>query len=229
MNRWLAALAVVTLGWAVTPGAVPVYDGVGTPDDPCRPLGTASSAQQVVQVGPASSSALSLRTAETGPQAIVDAGAGALRAASVRPSTVSVTPVPAGTAPAQGALDSVVYRIAATGGATVPPTAQGFLFLRASVMTQPDPVIVHRDLPTSAWTVLHTARPGRDVLSVPFRALGDYAVVRLPGSKPLSAGGLSGTRLLLLAGGVLVLLALAVFALRRPHGDDDRDLTRRPH
>lgn len=219
MRRWLAALAVVTLGWAASPGAVPVYDGVGVPDDPYRYLDRATGVTQVVEVGPTSSGALALRTAETGPQAIVDAGAGALRAAVAGTSTVTVTPVATGAAPPQGGLDGVVYRVAATGGAQVSPTAQGFLFLRAAVMTRPDPVIVHRDTPTGVWVALPTARPGRDVMSVPFRALGDYAVVRRPGSAPLSAGGLMGGRLLLLAGGILVLLALTIVVLRRPRGD----------
>ncbi len=222
MRRYLAALAVVTLGWALSPGAVPVYDGVGVPDDPYRYLDTtpaASAAQQAVQVGPDSSTALSVRTAETGPQFLVDAGAGALHAVRAGLATVTVTPVATGSAPTQGSLDGVVYRIEATDGATISATAQGFVFLRAAVMTKPNPVIVHRDTPTSPWIALPTARPGRDVLSVPFRALGDYAVVRRPGSAPLSAGGLSGTRLLLLAAGVLVLLAVTVFAVRRPRGD----------
>lgn len=68
----LAALAVVTLGWAASPCAVPVYDGVGVPDDPYRYLDRATGVTQVVEVGPTSSGALAQRTAKTGPQAIVD-------------------------------------------------------------------------------------------------------------------------------------------------------------
>ncbi len=222
MRRWLVALAVVTLGWAASPGAVPVYDGVGIPDDPYRYLDTtpaASEAQQALSVGHDSSAALSVRTGETGPQFLLDAGAGSLKAVRAGFTTVTVTPVATGVAPTQGTLDGVVYRVEATGGVTISATAQGFVFLRAAVMTKPAPVIAHRDTPTSPWTALPTSRPGRDVLSVPFRALGDYVVVRRPGSKPLSAGGLSTTRLLLLAVGVLILLAVTVFALRRPQVD----------
>lgn len=215
MRRWLAALAVVTVGWAASPGAVPVYDGVGVPDEPYRFLSKALGGTQVVQVGPSTSTALSLRTSEQGPQAIIDASEGALRAPTTRTATVSIEPVDPGAAPTQGTLDSVVYRVTTTAG-SVSPTVQGFLFLRAAVMTKPDPVIVHRNTPTSAWTALRTARPGRDVLSVPFQALGDYVVVRLPGSKPLTAGQVRGTQLLELAVGIAVLLALAVLVLRGP-------------
>ena len=162
MRRWLAALTVVTLGWAASPGAVPVYDGVGVPDDPYRYLNTtpaASAAQQAVQVGPDSSTALSVRTGETGPQFLLDAGAGALKAVMAGFTTVTVTPVATGVAPTQGTLDGVVYRVEATGGVTFSATAQGFVFLRAAVMTKPDPVIAHRDTPWSPWTALPTSRP----------------------------------------------------------------------
>jgi hypothetical protein len=235
VRRWLAALAVVTLGWAASPAAIPVYDGVGVPDDPYRTLTTtppAAAAQQVLQLGPGTSPALSVRTPETGPQALLDIGPGALKVgpptstststtvngtATVQAAvTVAVTPVPTGTAPTQGSLDSVVYRVTASGATTVSGTAQGFLFLRAAVMTKPDPVIVYRDTPTSPWTTMKTNRAGRDVLSVPFRTFGDYAIIRRPGSTQLSAGGLSGTRLVLIIGGVLILLAITTYTLRRP-------------
>ena len=61
MRRRLAALAVVTLGRAASPGAVPVYDGVGVPDDPYRYLDRATGVTQVVEVGPTSSRALAPR------------------------------------------------------------------------------------------------------------------------------------------------------------------------
>ncbi|MGZ6827494.1 MAG: hypothetical protein ACXVGH_11930, partial [Mycobacteriales bacterium] len=194
-------------------------DGVGTPDAPYRYVGTSpapSAAQQTVEVGPTSSAALSLRTGETGPQALVDAGTGALRDPHQATAVVTLSPESPGVAPPQGSFDGNVYRLAAPDGVSVAPDAQGFLFLRAAVMTRPDPVVVHRPRPGDAWKVLPTTRAGRDILSVPLRELGDYTVVRRPGSKPLSGGGLTATRLLLLAGGTVLLLGLAVLALRKP-------------
>ena len=219
MKRWLAGLLLVAAGAAASPAAVPVYDGVGTPDAPYRYLGAQpapSAAQQTLEVGPASSTALSLRTSETGPQALIDAGSGALRAKEQANEVITLTPESPGAAPPQGSFDGNVYRLAAPDGVSITPNAEGFVFLRAAVMTRPDPVIVHRQRPGDSWQALPTTRAGRDVLSVPLRDLGDYAVVRRPGSKPLSAGGLTATRLLLLAGGIVLLLGLTVLALRRP-------------
>jgi hypothetical protein len=58
-------------------------------------------------------------------------------------------------------------------------------------------------------------------MATTFKAVGDYAVVRLPGSKPISSGGLGLTRVLFLGGGVLLLVVITVLVLRRPHDDED--------
>lgn len=231
MRRWLAGAALVTLGLLASPGAVPVYDGVGTPDEPYRFVGKDPAPTSVVQEVPLSggaSASLQLKSAESGPQVVVDLGAGAFRTTSSASSfSATATPVLPDAAPVpRGELDGNVYRIAVTGDVRLDPeTAQGFLFLRAAVMTTPDPVLVHRLTPTDPWVEVKTTRAGRDNLSTPFREVGDYAVVRLPGSTPLdSSGGLSTTRVLLLAGGVLLLLVLTVLVLRRPQPDEDADL-----
>lgn len=226
MRRLAAALALVTVGWLASPSAVPVYDGVGQPDQPYRYVGRQGSPPPVtvtVKAQGGTSGPLQLQSAESGPQVLLDLAAGAFRTTAdvVR---LTATPVAGDGQPApQGTVDGNVYRFTVGPGTTLQPdVAQGFLFLRAAVMTRPDPVVVHRDSPTSPWTTVKTTRTGRDVLSAPFRALGDYAVVDLPGAKPLaSSGGLSTTRLLLLVGGVLVLVAVAVLVLRRSGGDAD--------
>lgn len=219
MRRLAAALLLVTVGWMASPSAVPVYDGVGQPDEPYRYAGRAGAPVAVsatASVHGGASGSVQLRSPELGPQVLVDLAAGAFRATT--PSvTLTATPLPGdGDRVPQGAIDGNVYRIAAGPGATLrPDVAQGFLFLRAAVMTRPDPVVVHRSIATDPWVTVKTVKTGRDVLSVPFRQLGDYAVVTLPGSTPLAAGGLGLTRLLLLGGGAVVLLAITVLVLRR--------------
>lgn len=221
MRKLLAALAVVTLGWLASPSAVPVYDGVGAPDEPYKYVGRAnapaSSISATARVAAGVSDSLSARSAENGPQVLVDLGSGAF-AASTATVTLTVTAlVGDGTAVPQGRVDGNVYRVSASTGARLLPSAQGFVFLRAAVMTKPDPVVVHRATESDPWVKVKTVRAGQDILSTPFRALGDYAVVRPPGATPLSqTGGLSSGRLLLLGGGVLVLLVLTVAVLRRP-------------
>jgi len=220
MRRLAAGLLLVTVGWLASPSAVPVYDGVGQPDEPYRYAGRENAPVPVsltVKAQGGSSVALQLRSAENGPQVLVDLAAGALSSTT---STVTLTATPLagdGQAAPQGTLDGNVYRVTASPGATLrPDVAQGFLFLRAAVMTRPDPVLLHRARPADPWVKVKTVRTGRDILSTPFRELGDYAVVDLPGSKPLSSGGgISTTRLLVLGGGVLLLVVITVLVLRR--------------
>ena len=227
MRRLAAALLVVGLGWLASPSAVPVYDGVGQPDEPYRYVGRSDAPKPVsatARVQGGASASLQLQSPENGPQVLVDLAAGAF-ASSGSVVTVTATPLEGdGQRAPQGTVDGNVYRITASPGATLrPEVAQGYLFLRAAEMTRPDPVLVHRDGPTEAWQKVRTTKTGRDVLSTPFRALGDYAVVDLPGAAPLSDGG-SGwtrTRVLLLGGGVLVLLVLTVLVLRRSGGEHE--------
>jgi hypothetical protein len=224
-RRWLVAALLVTVGWLASPHAVPVYDGVGAPDEPYKYAGRPPAPAVATVTAPLSgggSAALQLKSSENGPQVLVDVASGAF-AGSGASVTVTATPLPPDGTPVRGTLDGNVYRITASGGAVLrPENTQGFLFLRAAEMTKPDPLVVHRDSPTGRWIELPTTRAGRDILSTPFRALGDYAVVRLPGAKPLSAaGGLSLTRGLLLGGGVLVLLVVTVLVLRRPRPAQD--------
>ena len=220
MRRWLAGLALVTVGWWASPASVPVYDGVGT-DDPYRYVGRSpapSSAEVTAGVTGGVSEALQLRTRETGPQLLVDLASGAFRA-STPEVRLSGSPFEADGAPPRGTFDGNGYRVTASSGATLlPDRAQGFLFLRAAVMTEkPAPVVVHRATPADAWTEVRTTVSGRDILATPFRETGDYAVVQLPGSRALDqAGGLTGTRAVFLAGGVLLLVVVTVLVLRRP-------------
>jgi len=225
VKKLAAALLLVTVGALASPAAVPVYDGVGAPDEPYKYVGRsnppAASVSSTAAVVSGTTANVQVRSAESGPQVLLDLGKGAFAA---RTPTVTLTATPLvgdGTTVPQGTIDGNVYRItASTSARLLPEQAQGFLFMRAAVMTKPTPVIVHRD--GTAWTQVKTVRAGQDIVSTPFRALGDYAVVRLPGAKPLSqSGGLSTTRLLLLGGGVLVLIVLTVLVLRRPVTDEE--------
>jgi hypothetical protein len=231
MRRLAAGLLLVTVGWLASPSAVPVYDGVGQPDQPYRYVGREGSPPAVtvtVKAQGGVSGPINLQSAESGPQVLLDLAAGAFRTTGAVVRLTSTPVAGDGQQAPQGTVDGNVYRFTVSSGAALQPdVAQGFLFLRAAEMTRPDPVVVHRDGPGGAWEKVRTTRTGRDVLSAPFRALGDYAVVDLPGSKPLSASGsgLSTTRLLLLGGGVLLMVVVAVLVLRRSGGDEDAEVS----
>lgn len=223
VKRWAPAVVIVAAGWLASPAVVPVYDGVGFPDQPYRyvtgsPAPTAMSASAPAPGGV--SSALQGQSGESGPQVKVDLAAGTFRLPAGGTVTLTASPVQAGPVPGNGSLDGNVYRFSAPGATVQSAQAQGFVYLRAAVMTRPDPVVEFRATPTAPWTPLPTTRVGTDTLGAPFRALGDYAIVRLPGSTPLSSGGgIGSTRIAVLVGGLLLLL-LTVVLLRRPREHD---------
>jgi hypothetical protein len=222
MRRWLAGGLLVTVGWLASPSSVPVYDGIGT-DEPYRFVGKSpapTSAAATVDVHSGVADAVEFKTAETGPQLIVSLSSGSLEA-STTTLTMTVRPIAAEGTPPRGTFDGNVYRITATPPATVSKDASGFVFLRAAVMTKPKPVVVFRTGAGEAWREVSSSAYGRDNLATPFKAIGDYAVVRLPGSTSINAGGLGLTRVLFLGGGVLLLVVITVLVLRRPREDED--------
>jgi hypothetical protein len=224
MRRWLAGAVLVTLGWLASPTSVPVYDGIGT-DEPYRFAGRTpapSSASTTVRVQDGVSAGIEFKTTETGPQLIVSLSSGALQTTASR-LTVTAQPLAPDGSPPRGAFDGNVYRIATTPAATVRSDASGFVFMRAAVMTKPRPIVVFRSGPGAAWREVTSSAYGRDNLATPFKAVGDYAVVRLPGAKDISSGGLGLTRVLFLGGGVLLLVVVTVLVLRRSHEVDEED------
>jgi len=215
-RRWPAAAALLLVGFLAGGGRATLYDGVSFPDDPYRNVDgfpAPSAAHRTVALPAGRSTAFELRSAEQGPQVQVDADAAALQGGSDA-ATVRADPVAPVDMPRDGALDSNVYRLSASGPAQAGP-GQVLLFLRAAVMTKPDPVVVHRDRPGSTWTRLPSSRSGQDVLSARWHGLGEYAVVRLPGAHTRTTGGLSAGRLLGLITGVVLLVAVTLTATRR--------------
>ncbi len=220
---------LVAVGYAVTPHAVALYDGLNFPDQPYRfltpaagqggrtaPTGAAGSSSMTFGVNAAD---IHLASSESGPQVVVDFPAGSLLdkvAASVR---ASVTPVPADVGPPEGRLDGNVYRLALTadaGALRLSPDGSAYLYLRAAALTSPLPHVDFRPAAGGPWQKLVTDRIGNDVFSAPVTGPGDYAVVQVAGAKAGSSG--SGSRLILLIGGIVVLLALGVLGLRRTSG-----------
>jgi hypothetical protein len=151
---------------------------------------------------------------------VLDLGEDALPTTAAQ-VTMTATPLAPDGTPPRGTIDGNVYRITVTAPARLDPAkAQGFLWLRAAVMTDPDPVIVHRAKPTDPWVEQKTRRVGRDIMSTPFRAVGDYAVVRLPGSKPIESLSGSSSNLLRIGGVVLAALVLGAQVIRSPRAPD---------
>ena len=212
------------LGYVVTPGAVPIYDGVSQPDEPYRyvspPTGAKSTPAATSAIGRSpvaageSTSGLTLATSETGPQFSLYLPRFGLKTAG--PSVqVKVTPKAPTDQPAGARLDGNVYEVAfvaPTGPATLTAKAAlATLYLRATTSRQPGPVMEHRSGPGQPWKALQTSRGGLDVYVSSLVGAGDYALA-FP-SRTTSGGGFPVLPVALGAG--VVVLAGVVLVLRR--------------
>jgi hypothetical protein len=185
-----AAGVALVIAWLSAPG-VPLYDGVGFPDEPYRyvqpPPGAqgrkapTSAAGHVSAAKGVSNDFFDAPSGEQGPQVEVYASAGALRgAADVTAFQVRADPIaPVG----GGSVDGNVYRLRLTstpaGTVTLAPvTAQvwAWIALRATSSSPHGPVIVYRPGDTGAWQSLHTEKTGNDVFAANVVGPGDYAL-----------------------------------------------------
>ena len=224
-----AALAIVTIGLIATDQPVPIYDGLGFPDQPYRLIGNGARGEPTIATGTAKigadglSEALSARSNESGPQVVLELGAGAYRGAPGSTIKLMATPVPNTEPPAEGTPDSNTYRVVASSTAgTVTQTAsaaQGFVFLRAVKVSDPPPQIQHRTSLGAPWTMLPSSRTGQDIVSASYAGAGDYLLLRPIGAKDARQGSGLITRLFEIAFGLL-LLALLVLLSRRAGNND---------
>jgi hypothetical protein len=225
----LIAAALLGVAWLVaSPGGVPLYDGVGFPDEPYRyvnpPAGAAatkpaSTGKVVTVVRNGRSDPLTVYTAEQGPQAWLYVPGGGL-AAPAATSTVTLTLTPlAPTPPASdGTILGNAYQVTATGpNGPVQLSASGKnqaqLLLRAPKAEARLPAL--EMFTDGHWTALPSDRFGNDIYGGYIPAFGKFALVRLNHAAATAAksagtsGGGSGLQMALLVIGI-VIVALAV-------------------
>jgi hypothetical protein len=234
-RSWLLVAAVAVLGGiglSCSPG-VPLYDGVGFPDEPYRfvspPVGAAATkppttGARQVRMTDGTSEATELATGEYGPQCHVLLGPGALRGTAAAVSLRLVPRAPLNPPP-QGTAEGNVYAVEAVvaQGHRVSGDAGevGVISLRALSAAQPAPVIEYRSGDAAAWSQLVTLRVGQDVYEAPFQGLGEYLLVRTsPASVPATVGRGGGGPVWLFAGGAAAggLFLLVVAAVTRARG-----------
>jgi hypothetical protein len=227
-RRWWLVVATfaLVLAWMVAPAAIPIYDGIGNPDEPYRYLNPPASAKTtktpgdarvVVAMSGGSSTAQYANTGESGPQLSLYMPPKALTAsATTKAITVTVKPLaPSAPLPRDGKIVTNVYHLAATAddGHAVEVVGSGpsepSLQMRAPDGRQPGPVFEHRT-PTG-WERARTIRIKFDVYQAQAPALGDWALVQLTsGASSSDKGG--GIKWGLLGPGI-ALLALAAVVL----------------
>jgi hypothetical protein len=200
----LAAAGVFWLtAWLAAPPGVPLYDGIGFPDEPYRyvaaPPGAPHTAPPTTARGRARAGGGTnidlddITSAEQGPQIEVALEAGTLDA---NPNTVefqlAAIPVAATAGGVEGGptsqspggaeprIDGNVYRVTATAFPAGPvgtrPDGVGYVVMRATTGRQPGPTFVYRAKPTTSWRPVRTERIGVDIYQTRLAGLGDYAL-----------------------------------------------------
>lgn len=225
LRRWLLLVAALGVVWLTTSPPVPLYDGIGFPDEPYRFVparGTgpaATSAQVQLKVaGGSNVGGLIVNTRESGPQASVFAPPHAFAAPGTAPVVLDVHPVAPQPPMPEGVLESNVYVLSLTstaGAVTVVPEAQPpAITMRAVDAKPPAPVFHYRATPSEAWREIKTRQVGQDIFNAVAPGPGEYVLVRdaaAPAAKA-SSGGRTG--LFIILGATVVLMAAVVIGVR---------------
>ena len=225
--RWTVIAGLAFAGAAaLAPSAVPIYDGIGNPDEPYRYVvpppnyrdtQPPTTATRTLRVTNGRSVSAQINTAEFGPQLALFVPTGAFAAPGTSSHvTVTAAPVaPPEHLPTDGTIVGNVYRISAVApGGNVDLIGAGdqapVLDMRAPTARQPGPVFEH--LENGEWTSYVTSRVGNDIYRTRAPALGDWARVRRD-----AAGSDDTSATLPVIAGVLGAsgLAIAVLAIRR--------------
>jgi hypothetical protein len=232
----VGALAALAVAWLlVPPHSVPLYDGIGFPDEayryvaapagtPHTPAATTASASSDA-VGGHNRSPFYANSAEIGPQVSVFVGTDVLVVpAGATAFTLTVTPLAPDAQPAGAQVDGNMYRVAATagtgssGGAKVGvrsdrQAADATVTMRATTARQPRPNFYYRPAPGQSWQRLDAARIGNDVYRTDLAGMGDYVLAFTGGSG--GSGGQNGIVLTIVGVGVAaVVFGAAVLGIR---------------
>lgn len=240
----LIALFVLLAAWLLAPAGVPLYDGVGFPDEPYRWVAAPAGTGPTPAPTEGSSTArmrhgtmvdgLAIASSEQAPQVQVFLPIGSLTGpAGSTTVTARVTPVAGDSASPGMIFDGNVYSLSARTDAPGTPSAGlstaiarvgGYVQFRSPLKPGVQPEMVYRATKSDPWRVLTVFRSGQDTYgSNDPSGLGDYALAFgvAAGSPPASGiappahrGGASTGPLYWLAGGIVVLLALILVGAR---------------
>jgi hypothetical protein len=197
----IAALLVLGVGWSIAPhSALPLYDGIGFPDEPYRFVQRPAGAQETkapttahgtASVSGGSNAPLVAASAESAPQISLYIPKGKLTVPAGT-SEISLTGTPVKPLPTGKGqyLWSDVYTVSASPGSTVFKTggSQATITLRAASAQRPQPSIAYYD--GNRWHLMPTFAQGRDIYIAELTRFGQFAVI---GPNPLLVSQLSGS------------------------------------
>jgi|GEM_PF-1802989 len=208
---------------------VPLYDGVGFPDEPYRYVKTPAGVQNAnLPPSPAQTyvsltngtnqSDFTLATKEQGPQASIYVYSLALSSQSAAQAIVKLEPkAPDTNKPKIGAIAGNIYNLSAApdkGNVAFKSTAhesRGYVDLRLPQNAGVNAVMMYRSGTNQAWRNLGTTKVGNDIYEANIEGVGDYALVP---AKVASANH-DYKILALVIMGVLVIVLAVILALLR--------------
>jgi hypothetical protein len=171
----------------VSPQVIPLYDGVGFPDQPYQYSGQSSQtniqpslASQVVSKSELADRTITLQSTESSPQVKITFGRGAITLPSTASEvTLSALPQAPTAQPTSGTIVGNVYLVSASSHPESPQIAVGqakiFLRLPQGVLFKSPPVVIHRTS-SGKWRLLPTEQTGADIYLAPLNEIGEYAL-----------------------------------------------------
>jgi hypothetical protein len=221
--RWVLLAAVLGLAWLTTAHPVPLYDGIGFPDEPYRfeppRAGTAAATTAQIRLpvsGGVNTGGLIANSAEVGPQVSFFAPPHAFAVKGTSAISVAARPVALVPPAPPGKLDSNVYDVSFVspdGPVALVPAAQPPAITMRSLSNAPaEPVFEYRPTPTSAWRELKTRRVGQDISNANAPGAGQYVLVLRDGSSAQGSG--SRTALFAILGATVVLVVGVLVGVR---------------
>lgn len=222
--RWALLATALGLVWLTTSTAVPLYDGIGFPDEPYRyvpargsgPAATSAEVQLKV-AGGSNTGGLIANSQEVGPQVSVFAPPHAFGAPGTAPILLAARPVPP-QPPLPGTQVSNVYALSLTSAAgpvTVLPQAQPpAITMRVWTTAPPAPVFEYRPDPAQKWQELKTRQVGRDIYNASAPGPGEYVLVQLGSSSSPQKSSSGHTGLYVVLGATVLLMAAVIVGVR---------------
>lgn len=205
------SLLIIFLSFAINHRVVPVYDGVGFPDEPYRYVNPPSAELQTVYPPTSAQDAapivdgknnkfLSLASTDLGPQIVVYLARHSLSAvSSINSITVHANPQAfQGHQPSDGKIAGNVYDVTSDQPVVFADSSKtstiNLRLPQAVVKPNVAVAIEHRQDKNSDWQHLDTTQVGNDIYQTAFVGFGDYAAIVLTSnsSKPKCSNDILG-------------------------------------
>ena len=176
--------SAVLLAAAISPHVVPLYDGVGFPDEPYRYVGQTitqapTGINQTIPVGDLNQYGAAASSQEVGPQISIYFQQQSVKLPDKASFTVTAAPTAPTLQPASGRVASNVYVVqtSSTSGTPRFDVGKSAVFLRLPGDKPTNKVaLVYRASDSAQWQTQPTTKTGSDIYRASFQGSGQYAL-----------------------------------------------------